>query len=161
MHISVSNETRHNGQNGDDHDRGCTWDSSLIAFAHRSESQSAGDAIDRTPSDTGDRVQDNWEAVWEEEGEREPGKRQLAEAELWAECREVGDGDGREKVEEDDGEDCGSEFEIEYGGTKGSEREGRRCGIGGKPHPHTVGQVLSVIPLIGEDSFDPTGFDPV
>jgi len=124
VHISVPNETRHKGQNGDDYNRGRARDPRLIAFAHRSESKSAGDAVDRTPSDARDRVQNDWEAIWEVEGEREPGKRQLAEAEFWAECGEVGDGDGGEKVEEDDGEDCGSEFEPEYGRAEGPEGEG-------------------------------------
>lgn len=133
----------------------------MIALAHCSESQSAGDAIDRAPSNTRDRVQDDWEAIWEVEREREPGKRQLAKAELWTECGEVGDGESREKVEEDDGEDCGSEFETEYGSTESPERDGRCRGVGGKPHPHAVGQALCVVPLIGEDSFDPTGFDTV
>ena len=121
MHISVPNETRHKRQNGDDYNRGRAGDPRLIAFAHRSESQSAGDTIDCAPSNARDRVQDDWETIWEVEGEREPGKRQLAEAKLRAECGEIGDGDGREEVEEDDGEDCRSEFETEYGGTEGPE----------------------------------------
>ena len=85
----------------------------------------------------------------------------MTETELWAECGEVGDGDGTEKVEEDDGEDRRSEVEVEHGSAEGSERESRCCGVGGKPHPHAVGQALSVVPLVGKDSFDPSGFDSI
>ena len=161
MHVSVPDKTGHEGQNGDNHNRSCAGDPRLIAFAHRSESQSASDTIDRAPTNARNRVQNDWEAVWEIEGEREPGKRQLAEAKLWAECGEVGDGDCTEEVEEDDGEDCGSETETKYGSTEGPEREGCRCGVGGKPQPHAVGQALSVVPLIGEDSFNPSRLDTV
>ena len=69
MHVSVPNETRYKRKKGDDHNRGRAGDSCLIPLAHRSESQSAGDAIDRTPSNARDRVQDDWEAVREVEGE--------------------------------------------------------------------------------------------
>ena len=75
MHISVPDETRHERQNGDDYDRGRARDACLIPLANRSKSQSAGDAIDRAPSDARDYVQDNRDTVWEVEGEREPGKR--------------------------------------------------------------------------------------
>ena len=161
MYISVPNKTGHERQNGNDYDGGRAGDPRLIAFAHRSESQSTGDTIDCTPSDTRDRVQNDWYAIWEVEGEREPGKRQLAETELWAECGEVGDGDCTKEVEEDDGEDRGSEFESKHGSTEGSERESCRCGVCGKPHPHAVGQTLSVVPLIGENAFNPSGLNSV
>ena len=161
MDISVPNETGHERQNRDDYDRGRAGDPRLVAFAHRSESQSTGDTIDRAPSHAGDRVQNDWEAIWEVEGEREAGKGQLAEAELRAECGEEGDGECTKEVEEDDGEDCGTEFEFKHGRTESTERESCCCGVGSKPHPHTVGQALSVVPLVGENSFNPSGLDSV
>ena len=69
VHVSVPDETRHERQNGDDYDRGRTGNPRLIPFANCPESQSAGDAIDRAPSDARDYVQDNRDAVWEVEGE--------------------------------------------------------------------------------------------
>lgn len=161
MHISVPNKTGHERQNSDDDNRGCARDPWLIAFAHGSESQSAGDAIDCTPSNTRDRVQDDWKAIWEVEGKREPGERQLAKAELRTKCGEVGNWDGAEKVEKYDGEDRGSEFEIEHGSTEGPEGEGCCRSVRRKPHPHAVGQALGVVPLIGEDSFNPSRLDTV
>ena len=138
MDVSVPNETRHERQDSDDHNRGRTRDPRLVAFAHCPEGQSACDAVNRAPSNARDRVQNDWDAVREVERERESGERQLAEAELWAERGEVGDGESAEKVEEDDGQDCGSEFEPEHGSAEGPEREGRCCGVCGKPHPHAV-----------------------
>ena len=85
----------------------------------------------------------------------------MAEAELWAKCGEKGDGDCTEEVEEDDGEDCGSKLETKYGSTEGPEREGCNSGVGGKPHPHAVGQTLGVGPLIGEDSFNSSRLNSV
>jgi hypothetical protein len=161
VHISVPNKTGHERQNGDNYDRGRAGDPGLIAFAHRSESQSAGDTIDCAPSNTRDRVQNDWKAIWEVEGEREPGKRQLTEAELWAKRGEEGDGDCGEEVEENDGEDGGPEFKSEHGSTKGPERERCRCRVGSKPQPHAVGQALSVVPLVREDAFNPSGLDPI
>ena len=54
VHISVPDKTGHEGQNSNDYDRGRAGDPRLIAFAHRSESQSTGDAIYRTPPDARD-----------------------------------------------------------------------------------------------------------
>ena len=85
----------------------------------------------------------------------------MTETKLWAKRGEKGDGDGREEIEEDDGKDGGSELELEHGGAKGPKRECGRCSVGGKPHPHTVRQTLSVVPLVGEDSLDSTGLDSV
>lgn len=161
MHVFVPDKTGHKGQNGDNYNRSRAGDPGLIVLAHRSESQSASDTVDRTPSNARDHVQNDREAIWKVEGEREPGKRQLAEAELWTECGEKGDGDCTEEVEEDDGEDCRSELETKYGSTEGPERDGCYCGVGGKPHPHAVGQALTMVPLIGEDSFNPSRLDSV
>ena len=161
MHISVPNKTGHERQDGNDYDRRRAGDPRLVAFTHRSEGQSTGDTVYCAPSNTRDRVQNDWKAIREVEGEREPGKRQLAEAELRAEGGEVGDGDCREEVEEDDGEDCWPEFETKHGSTEGPEREGCCCGVGRKPHEHAVGQALGVVPLIGENSFNPTGLDSI
>ena len=123
MHVFVPNKARHEGQNSDDYNCSRAGDLWLITLAHRSESQSAGNTIDSAPSNACDRVQNDWEAIWEVKGEREPGKRQLAETELWAECGEEGNRNCTEKVEEDNGEDCGSKLETKYGSTEGPERE--------------------------------------
>ena len=114
MHVSVPDKAGHERQNGNYDDRGGAGNPRLIAFAHRSESQSTGDTIDCAPADARDRVENDWEAIWEVEREREPGKGQLAEAELWAKRGEEGDGDGGKEVEEDDGEDRRPEFELEH-----------------------------------------------
>ena len=133
MHVSIPNETRHKRQDGDDHNRGCAGDPRFIPFAHRSERQSAGDGIDRVPPDARDHVQDDWDAVWEVEGEGESGKCQLSEAEFWTERGEIGDGDGEEEVEEDDGEDRGPELETKRGSAEGPERERWYRRVGGEP----------------------------
>lgn len=130
-------------------------------MAHRSESQSTGDRIDCTPSNARDRVENDREAIWEVEGERKSGKSQLAEAKLWAEGGEERDGNCTKEVEEDDGEDRRLESEVKHGSTEGSERKCCRCGVGGKPHPHAVGQTLGVVPLVGENSFNPSRLDSI
>ena len=121
MYVLVPDETGDECQNGNDYDRRRARDPRLIAFADRSESQSASDTVDRTPPHTCDRIQNYYEAIRKVEGEREPGKRQLTEAELRAECEEIGDGNGSEKVEEDDGEEGGPKLETKYGGTESPE----------------------------------------
>ena len=85
----------------------------------------------------------------------------MAETEFWAECGEVSDGERGEEVKEDNSKDGGSKFEFEYRSTESPKGERRCGGIGGKPHPHTIGQVLSVVPFIGEDSFDPSRLNSI
>jgi len=57
MHIFVPDKTGHEGQNGDNYNRSRAGDPELIALAHRSESQTTGNAIDRAPSNAHDRIQ--------------------------------------------------------------------------------------------------------
>ena len=74
VHIFVSNETGDERQDGEDWNRSRAGNPRLISFADRSEGQSASDTVDRTPSNTRDRVQDDQKATRKVEGEREPGK---------------------------------------------------------------------------------------
>ena len=85
----------------------------------------------------------------------------MAETELWAKCGEIGDGDCRGEVEEDNGEGCGSEVEAKYGRGEGPKGEGCYRGVGAQPHPHAVGQAVGVIPVIGGYSFDPSSLNTI
>ena len=56
MYISVPDKTGHESQNCNNNDGCRAGDPGLVAFAHRSESQSTGDAIDRAPSNACNRI---------------------------------------------------------------------------------------------------------
>lgn len=55
-----------------------------------------------------------------------------------AKRRKVGNGEGGEQVEEDDGEDSVAEAEFEDGGGEGAERKGGNCQVCSEPHRESI-----------------------
>lgn len=130
VHVAVAEEREDHGEQRDDHDRGGLGD--LVRGRDGAQGLPADDGVDRRPADARDDVEHDGQQR-DVVPEAEPRDRHLAQPEAGPEDGEVGDGDGAEEVEEEDGEAGLLQPETEDRGAKCPEREGRDCRVSSKP----------------------------